>query len=82
MKAAKPSCWPHSCCHPQGEDFEFLRHTTSLDTAILINALNKLVDLNLVNRHYRDSLDENRYTIHSLTRTFLTTQILKKWRQE
>ncbi|MEZ4706772.1 MAG: NB-ARC domain-containing protein [Caldilineaceae bacterium] len=64
----------------EGADFEFLRTTTNAETPDLLNALNTLVVLNLVDRHHYDDLNKSRYSIHSLTHTFLTTDILDKWK--
>ena len=48
---------------------------SQLPPAELQNALDTLINLNLVDR--RGDLDEVSYTIHSLTRTFLLEQVIK-----
>ena len=60
---------------PSGGDFEQLAFVSQLPPAELQNALDTLINLNLVDR--RGDLDEVSYTIHSLTRTFLLEQVIK-----
>jgi hypothetical protein len=61
----------------QGATFEDLAGISQgrLDEDDLRNALDALVALNLVDA--RGGLHERRYTIHSLTRTFLHQQVLR-----
>lgn len=56
-----------------GADLGFLAVTSALDPGVLRDAVETLVRLNLVD--HRSSLRESRYTIHSLTRTFLLEQV-------
>ncbi len=59
----------------QGGDLTYLAALTGLDTAHLSDALDRLVGLNLVDS--KGDLNERRYTIHNLTRTFLQEQVAK-----
>lgn len=63
---------------PGGEALEFIAQIGNLDVGQVRMALNQLILLNLVDA--RGGLHERRYTIHSLTRTFLQEQVAK-WRQ-
>ena len=58
-----------------GADLDFLTAAGGLTTATLHDALETLVRLNLVD--HRGGLRESRYTIHSLTRTFLLEQVIR-----
>lgn len=60
---------------PQGASLNHLVGISQLPSAALRHALQQLVVLNLVNR--TGALDESRYTIHSLTRTFLLEQVVQ-----
>jgi hypothetical protein len=64
---------------PKGEDLPFVVAVTGLDEEEVMNALDKLMILNLVNCQ-RDK-PTYRYSIHSLTRSFLHQQALK-WLSE
>ncbi|RIK41121.1 MAG: hypothetical protein DCC55_12920 [Chloroflexi bacterium] len=61
--------------NPAGEDIEYLAEVGDLAVGELRTALSKLVTLNLVDA--RGGLHERRYTIHSLTRTFLQQQVAR-----
>lgn len=58
----------------QGKPLDYLAEACELDINVLSNPISKLVTLNLVNKH---GLTNSRYSIHSLTRTFLHEQIVK-----
>ena len=60
---------------PKGEDQDFIVAVTGLDGEDVMNAIDKLMILNLVNCQ-RDT-PTYRYSIHSLTRSFLHQQALK-----
>ena len=60
----------------EGGDFAFIHAISGLSQEQLMDALARLIRLNLVD-HRRDSLHRSRYTIHSLTRTFLHEQVAK-----
>ncbi|MBX3001674.1 MAG: hypothetical protein KF893_24335 [Caldilineaceae bacterium] len=60
---------------PQGADFSYLHSVSGLDEVMLHDALETLISLNLV--EHRTGLFESRYSIHSLTRTFLLEQIVR-----
>lgn len=64
---------------PKGEDQSFVLAVTGLNEEEVMNALDRLMILNLVNCQ-RDK-PTYRYTIHSLTRSFLHQQALK-WLSE
>ena len=59
----------------QGSDLHFLAGMSGIGHGPLRDALELLVTLNLVDR--RGGIDDSRYTIHSLTRTFLHHQVLR-----
>ncbi|RME83975.1 MAG: hypothetical protein D6775_06775 [Caldilineae bacterium] len=59
----------------RGATFDHLAHITKLDPDSLHDALEILVRLNLVER--RGNMHEVRFTIHSLTRSFLKEQVAK-----
>lgn len=59
-----------------GDELEYLAEIGDLDVDEMRMALNRLVTLNLVNGY--GGLNERRYAIHSLTRTFLVKQV-GKW---
>ncbi|NJN83091.1 MAG: hypothetical protein HC802_12940 [Caldilineaceae bacterium] len=61
--------------NPQGDDVEYLAEVGDLALGDLRMALNKLVTLNLVDA--RGGLNDRRFSIHSLTRTFLHEQIAR-----
>ena len=61
---------------PLGDDLEYLAEVGDLDRDELRMALNQLVTLNLVDA--RGGLNDRRYSIHNLTRTFLEEQI-ERW---
>ncbi len=61
---------------PSGETLEFLASICGMDVGDVRNGLNTLVLRNLVD--VRGGLHERRYSIHSLTRTFLQDDI-GKW---
>jgi hypothetical protein len=56
-----------------GADLAFLAMASALDPGDLRDAVETLIRLNLVD--HRSNLHESRYTIHSLTRTFLLEQV-------
>lgn len=60
---------------PHGATLNQLVGISQLPSAELRHALQQLVVLNLVNRS--GALNESRYTIHSLTRTFLLEQVVQ-----
>lgn len=62
----------------QGGDFGLLEATCELPANDLYRALETLIALNLV--EVRGDLHKRRYTIHSLTRTFLHEQVIR-WHQ-
>lgn len=62
----------------QGGSFELLAATCDLPTVELRAALEHLASLNLID--VRGDLNERRYTIHSLTRSFLHEQVIR-WQQ-
>lgn len=61
--------------NPAGEEIEYLAEVGDLAVDELRTALSKLVTLNLVDA--RGGLQERRYSIHSLTRTFLQQQVAR-----
>lgn len=61
--------------HPGGESLEFLAATGKFTVGDVRLALNKLVLQSLVD--VRGDLHQRRYSIHSLTRTFLQEQVAK-----
>lgn len=61
--------------NPRGDDLEGIAEVSDLAIGDLRTALNKLLTLNLVDSH--GGLYERRYTIHSMTRTFLLGQVAK-----
>lgn len=60
---------------PLGDELEYLAEVGDLDIDELRMALNQLVTLNLVDA--RGGLNDRRYSIHGLTRTFLLEQVAK-----
>lgn len=60
---------------PDGDDLGYLAEVGDLDLDDLRMALNQLVTLNLVDA--RGGLNDRRYAIHNLTRTFLLEQVVK-----
>lgn len=58
-----------------GGRFDLLQTMVALPPALLRSAVETLVAMNLV--EVRGDLHERRYTIHSLTRTFLHEQVLQ-----
>ncbi|MEZ4712347.1 MAG: NB-ARC domain-containing protein [Caldilineaceae bacterium] len=58
-----------------GSATEYLANMSGLEPGDLRHVLGRLVTLNLVDR--RGDLHEYRYTIHSLTRTFLQQQVVR-----
>lgn len=60
---------------PRGDDLDYLAEVGDLDVDELRMALNQLVTLNLVDA--QGGLNDRRYGIHSLTRTFLLKQVVK-----
>ena len=62
----------------QGGSFELLTATCDLPDVELRAALEHLASLNLID--VRGDLNERRYTIHSLTRSFLHEQVIR-WQQ-
>lgn len=60
---------------PLGDDLEYLAEVGDLDCDELRMALNQLVSLNLVDA--RGGLNDRRYSIHNLTRTFLEEQVAR-----
>ncbi len=60
----------------EGGNLNFIGSISGLGQHVLMDALARLVRLNLID-HRRDSLQRSRYTIHSLTRTFLHEQVAK-----
>ncbi|MCB0184447.1 MAG: hypothetical protein KDE31_09285 [Caldilineaceae bacterium] len=63
---------------PGGESLEFLAGVCQLESGDVRRALNNLVLFNLVDA--RGGINDRRYAIHSLTRTFLQEQVAR-WRQ-
>lgn len=61
---------------PGGSTFEHLAAISGLSPAALQDALEVLIGFNLVDR-LGEGIDDARYTIHSLTRTFLLEQVVK-----
>ena len=59
----------------RGADPDYLAEISELDAGDLRGALARLVDLNLVDS--RGNLNERRYAIHALTRSFLMEQVLR-----
>lgn len=60
---------------PLGDDLDYLAEVGDLDRDELRMALNQLVSLNLVDA--RGGLNDRRYSIHNLTRTFLEEQVAR-----
>lgn len=60
---------------PPGENLEYLAQVGNLPIGDVRLALNKLVMLNLVDA--RGGINDRRYSIHGLTRTFLQEQVAK-----
>lgn len=60
---------------PDGDDLPYLAEVGDLDIDDLRMALNQLVTLNLVDA--RGGLNDRRYGIHNLTKTFLLEQVVK-----
>jgi len=60
---------------PHGENLHYLAQVGNLPVGDVRLALNKLVMLNLVDA--RGGLNDRRYSIHGLTRTFLQEQVAK-----
>ncbi|MCB0023369.1 MAG: hypothetical protein KDD91_10090, partial [Caldilinea sp.] len=58
-----------------GADLDFLAAVSALEEDELRHALDALVMLNLIDA--RGALQHRRYSIHSLTRTFLQEQVAK-----
>jgi hypothetical protein len=61
--------------NPHGDELAYLAEVGDVDSGDLRLALNKLVTLNLVDA--RGGLNERRYSIHSLTRSFLHEQVAR-----
>jgi hypothetical protein len=59
----------------RGASLDYLQAITLLEAGRLSDALNQLISQNLVDSY--GDLRERRYTIHSLTRTFLLEQVTK-----
>lgn len=59
----------------RGADLDYLAEISELDAGDLRAALTRLVDLNLVDS--RGDLNERRYAIHALTRSFLMEQVVR-----
>lgn len=59
----------------QGESLEYLAEISELPASAIRQALNKLVMLNLVDA--RGGINDRRFSIHGLTRTFLQEQVAK-----
>lgn len=64
--------------NPQGDDIEVIAAVGGLEMGVVRSALNRLVTLNLVDAH--GGINDRRYSIHGLTRTFLHEQVLQ-WPQ-
>jgi len=60
--------------NPEGGDIDLLAAITDLPTDSLLDGLEQLVSRNLVDA--RGDMHQRRYSIHSLTRTFLHEQVL------
>lgn len=60
--------------NPSGDDVATIAEVGGLDVNAVRQALNRLVALNLVDVH--GAINERRYYIHGLTRTFLHEQVL------
>ncbi|MEZ4663565.1 MAG: NB-ARC domain-containing protein [Caldilineaceae bacterium] len=63
--------------NPQGDALDFIADVSGMGSDDVRNALNYLVRLNLVDG--RGGLNQRRYSIHALTRSFLQEQVLQ-WR--
>ena len=61
--------------NPHGDDLDYLAEVGDLEVGELRMAMNRLVMLNLVDG--RGGLQARRYSIHSLTRTFLQEEVAK-----
>jgi predicted DNA-binding protein YlxM (UPF0122 family) len=61
--------------NPQGDTLEVIAAISDLDIGTVRMALNRLVMLNLIDG--RGGLNDRRYSIHGLTRTFLHTQVIR-----
>lgn len=62
-----------------GSDLDYLSVVSEMDVTRVHDALERLIGLNVVD--YRGDLQQSRYTIHSLTRTFLLEQVIR-WQDE
>ena len=60
--------------NPSGDDVATIAEVGGLDADAVRQALNRLVTFNLVDAH--GTINERRYRIHGLTRTFLHEQVL------
>lgn len=61
--------------NPQGDDVDTIAAVGGLEVDVVRHALNRLVTFNLVDVH-GSTINERRYRIHGLTRTFLHEQVL------
>ncbi|MGB0387956.1 MAG: NB-ARC domain-containing protein [Ardenticatenaceae bacterium] len=59
----------------QGGDFNQVKAVTALNSADLHPILERLITLNLI--EIKGAMEQRRYTLHQLTRTFLLEQVLK-----
>jgi hypothetical protein len=65
--------------NPQGDDIEFVAEVGEMELGDVRRGLERLVQLNLVDA--RGGVNNRRYSIHALTRTFLQEQV-NKWRDQ
>ena len=65
--------------NPSGDEIDVISEVGEIEVGLVRNALNQLVTLNLVD--LRGGLNDRRYRIHSLTRTFLHEQVLH-WKKK
>jgi hypothetical protein len=61
--------------NPQGDTLEVIAAISDLDVGTVRMALNRLVMFNLIDA--RGGLNDRRYSIHGLTRTFLHNQVIR-----
>lgn len=60
-----------------GGTFEYLSANNGLDESEFLDALQTLVVRNLVDHHRGKGLNDDRYSIHNLTKSFLIEQVLQ-----
>ena len=74
MSSSRPSAWA-TITAVRGETLEFVAAICELPPAVTADALHRLYTLNLVTSS--GDLNQRRYAIHSLTRTFLQEQVAR-----